>query len=184
MTEHGGLNSDKTYNLKDPLTKKWSDYTRVKQSNSMIGDKNPNYGNTWTQEHKNAASKKRKGVTLENRIGKDKADLVKVKMSKSQTGRKHPDDVKEKIRKANEGENNPAYGMGDRQRGKDNPMWGKESPTRKSVQQYTKEGVFIKEYDYISQVVEDGYNIGNVCNCANNKANYKTHKGFIWKFKE
>jgi len=73
LIEHGGLNSDKTYNLKDPLTKKWSDYVKVKQSKSMIGENNPNYGNTWTQEQKDAASKKRKGVTLENRIGKGKS---------------------------------------------------------------------------------------------------------------
>lgn len=184
LTEHGGLNSDKTYNLKDPLTKKWSDYTRVKQSNSMIGDKNPNFGNTWTQEQKNAASKKRKGVTLENRIGKDKADLTKQKMSESQTGRKHTDEVKEKIRQANIGENNPAYGKGDRQIGDKNPMWGKPCNTRQPIQCFTKEGVLVKEYDFISQVKEDGFGPSNVMYCARGVKNYKSSGGFIWKFKE
>lgn len=39
---------------------KWSDYTRVKQSKSMIGADNPNYGNKWSQEQKDEASKKKK----------------------------------------------------------------------------------------------------------------------------
>lgn len=160
----------------------WSDYTKVKQSKNMSGQNNPNYDNKWTEERKVEQSNKRKGITLEERIGKNKADLAKAKMSKSQTGRKHPDGVKEKIRQANIGENNPAYGMGDRQRGENNPMYGKESPARKPVQQYTKEGELLKEYEYLSQVLEDGFHIGNVGSVCNGKL--KTHKGFVWKFKE
>lgn len=182
LIEYGGLNSDKTYNLKDPLTKKWSDYVKVKQSKSMIGENNPNYGNTWTQEQKDAASKKIKGVTLENRVGKDKADLTKQKMSESQIGRKHPEEVKEKIRQANVGDKNPAYGKGDRQIGDKNPMFGKPSIKRKAIQQYTKDGIFIKEYEFLSQVTDDGFHIGNVGAAANGKL--KSSGGFIWKFKE
>ena len=182
INEYGGINSKLNYNLKDPLTMKWSDYTRVKQSKSMIGDNNPNYGNTWTQEQKDAASKKRKGVTLENRIGKDKADLTKQKMSESQIGRKHPEEVKEKIRQANVGDKNPAYGKGDRQIGVKNPMFGKPSIKRKAIQQYTKDGLLVKEYEFLSQVTDDGFHIGNVGAAANGKL--KSSGGFIWKFKE
>lgn len=183
INEYGGINSDLNYNFKDPLSMKWSDYTRVKQSKSMIGADNPNYGNKWSQEQKDEASKKKKGISLEERVGKEKADLIKENMRLSQTGRKHPDEVKEKIRKANEGENNPAYGKGDRQAGDKNPMWGKASIQRKPVQQYTKDGIFIKEYDYLTQVAEDGFNIGNVGSVCNNKPKYKSAGGFIWKFK-
>ena len=259
INEYGGINSKLNYNLKDPLTMKWSDYTRVKKSKSMIGENNPNFGRKWTQEQKDDASKKRKGVTLENRIGKDKADLVKQKMSESQTGRKHPEEVKEKIRQANVGENNPAYGKGDRQVGDKNPMFGKHhtketkkllslssknkivsyetklkmsesaknryktekkhteevkekirqanvgdknpmfgkgdrqigdknpmfgkpSIKRKAIQQYTKDGIFVKEYEFLSQVTDDGFHIGNVGAAANGKL--KSSGGFIWKFKE
>jgi group I intron endonuclease len=181
INKYGGINSKLNYNLKDPLTMKWSDYTRVKQSKSMIGDKNPNYGNTWSQEQKDVASKKRKGVTLENRIGKGKADLTKQKMSESQIGRKHPEEVKEKIRQANVGDKNPAYGKGDRQIGDKNPMWGKANKNRKPVQQYTKDGIFVKEYEYLTQVLDGGFNVGNVGNVCNGKA--KSAGGFIWKFK-
>jgi group I intron endonuclease len=182
INEYGGINSELTYNLKDPLTNEYSNYTRVKKSKSIIGENNPNFGNTWTQEQKDSLSKKKKGVTLEERIGKEKADLVKQKMSKSQTGlKKHTEESKDKIRQANLGDKNPAYGKGDRQVGNKNPMWGKESIKRKSVLQYTKEGVFVKEYEYLAQVFDDGFHIGNVCQAANGKL--KSSGGFIWGFK-
>ena len=182
INEYGGINSDNNYNLKDPLTMEWSDYTRVKHSKNMTGENNPNFGNKWTENQKKEQSDKRKGVTLEERIGKDKADLAKSKMSKSQTGRKHPEDVKEKIRQANVGENNPFYGKGYTQLGENNPMWGKDSINRKQIQQYSKDGVLIKEYDYLSQVIEDGFNIGNVSGVCNGRG--KTSGGYIWRFKE
>ena len=119
---------------------------------------------------------------MEERIGKDKADLAKEKMRKSQTGRKHPEDVIDKIRQANIGKKNPAYGMGERQLGEKNPMWGKMSVKRKSVQQYSKDGVFIKEYEYLAQVLDDGFHIGNVGSVCNGKL--KSAGGFVWKFKD
>lgn len=86
------------------------------------------------------------------------------------------------MRQNNAGEKNPAYGMGDRQRGYKNPMFGKVAKNRKPVLQYTKEGVFIKEFEFLSQVKEIGINPSNVLYCANGK--YKTCGGFIWKFKK
>lgn len=184
INEYGGINSYLNYNLKNPLTNEFSDYVKVKQSKTMTGKNNPNFGNKWTDEMKQKLSNSKKGVTLEERLGKEKADLVKEKMRQSQTGRVHPEEVKEKIRQHNIGEKNPAYGMGDRQRGEKNPMWGKESENRKPILQYTKDGILVKEYDFISQVHEDGFSIGNVSNCARKIKGYKSHKGFIWKYKE
>jgi hypothetical protein len=259
INKYGGIDSESNYNLKDPVTKEFSDYLKVEIKKSMSGEKNPNYGNNWSEEQKDVASKKRKGVTLENRIGKYKADLTKQKMSESQIGRKHPEEVKEKIRQANVGDKNPAYGKGDRQVGDKNPMfgkhhtketkkllslssknkivsdetklkmsesaknryktekkhteevkekirkanvgdknpmwgkgdrqigdknpmWGKPSIKRKAIQQYTKDGIFVKEYEFLSQVTDDGFHIGNVGAAANGKL--KSSGGFIWKFKE
>jgi group I intron endonuclease len=258
VNEYGGVNSKLNYNLKNPLTNEFSDYVKIKQSKNMLGKNNPNYGNRWDEEKKKKLSEERKGKTLEERIGKEKAELAKQKMSKSQTGRKHPkevkekirqanigennpaygkgyrqlgeknpmwgkhlsneakdklrqfhlgkvvsdetrkkmsesaknrkklisEEVKEKIRQANIGENNPAYGKGYRQLGKNNPMWGKPCSTRKPIQCFTKEGVLVKEYDFISQVKEDGFNPSNVMYCARGVKKYKTSGGFIWKFKE
>jgi group I intron endonuclease len=184
LNEYGGLNSNNTYNFKDPKTKEWSEYTKVKQSKSMLGENNPNYGNKWSEEQKEKLSKMKKGKTLEDRIGKERAELAKQKMSKSQKGRKHPEEVKEKIRQANIGENNPAYGKGDRQRGENNPNYNKPMPNRKPVLKLNKEGELIKEYEFLDQVKEDGFNPSNVMYCANGVKGYKQSKGFYWKWKE
>lgn len=182
IDEYGGINSELNYNLKNPLTMEWSDYVKIKSSKIMSGENNYNFGKKWTQEQKDKQSIERKGISFEQMMGKEKADIAKENMRKGQLGRKHPDEVKEKISKANQGSNNPAYGMGDRQRGDKNPMWGKAAKTRKPVLQYSKEGEFIKEFEFLSQVKELGLNPSNVLYCATGK--YKTCGGFIWKFKE
>ena len=179
---HGGLNNKKIYNMKNPLTNEYSDYTKVKVSKIMLGENNPNFGNKWTDEQKENLSKKKKGKTLEERIGTEKSKLAKEKMSKSQKGRKHPEEVKEKIRQANIGDKNPAYGKGDRQMGENNPMWGKPMPTRKPILKLNDFGDIVKVYDFLTQVKEDGFNPTNVMNCANGKVGYKKSKGFYWKW--
>lgn len=182
INEYGGINSKLNYNLKDPLSKEWSDYTRVKQSKSMIGEKNPNFGRIWTQEQKDKLSSDRIGISFEERMGKELADLAKINMRNSQLGRKHTQEVKDKISKANQGENNPAWGMGEKQAGEKNHMWGKPNKNRKMVEQYTTEGILVKVYDYLTQVSDDGFHIGNVGSVCNGKL--KSSGGFIWKFKE
>lgn len=183
INEYGGINSELNYNLKDPLTKKWCDYIRLKQCKIMAGENNPNFGNKWSKEQKEKLSKVRKGKTLEEVLGVNDAKLSKLKMSKSQKGRKHPEEVKEKIRQANIGEKNPAYGKGYRQVGEKNPMWGKAASTRKGVLQMNENGDIIKEYNFLSEVKTYGFNPSNVLNCANGKNGYKTSKGFYWKWK-
>lgn len=182
INEYGGVNSKLNYNLKDPTSKEWSDYVRVKQSKKMLGENNPNFDKKWTKEQKDKLSKKKKGITLEERIGKEKADLIKERMSKSQRGRKHKKESIEKIRQANVGENNPAYGKGDRQLGENNPMWGKPQKTRKSVVRLDLNGELIKEYSYIQEVREDNLSYGSVWSCINGRL--KTYKKSKWMYKE
>lgn len=178
---YGGLNNKKIYNMKDPLTNEYSDYTKVKVSKIMSGENNPNFGNKWTDEQKENLSKKKKGKTLVEMVGEEKAKKAKEKMSKSQKGRKHPEEVKEKIRQANIGENNPMFGKGYKQVGKNNPMFGKTQKNRRPIQQLTKEGILVKEYDFISDVINYGFFVGNVWSVCNGK--FKTYRGFIWKYK-
>ena len=147
---HGGLNSDKLYNLKDPLLNEYSDYVRNKMSKNNTGENNPNYGNKWTKDMKEKAANRKKGKTWEEIFGEEKAKEMKEKASKSQEGRVHSEETKNKIRQHNVGEKNPAYGKGDRQRGDKNPMFGKASSQRKSILQFDKKGNFIKEYDFLS----------------------------------
>jgi group I intron endonuclease len=77
---YGGINNDNVYNLKDPLLNEYSEYVRKKISQSNAGVNNPNYGNKWTDEMKEKVSKLKKGITLEERIGKEKSDFAKEKL--------------------------------------------------------------------------------------------------------
>lgn len=182
IDHYGGINSNDTYNLKDPLLNEHNDYVRGKISKANSGENNPNYGNKWTDEQKENMSKSRKGKSWEELHGKDKAKEMRENASESQIGREHSEETKEKIRKANIGEKNPAYGKGDRQLGDKNPMFGKPAKHRRSVVQFDKEGNFIKEYDFINQVIECGFNAGNVAMAA--KGKLKSSGGYIWKYKE
>jgi hypothetical protein len=182
INENGGINSKLNYNMKNPLSMQWSNYVRVKQSKNMLGENNPNFGNKWSEEKKKTQSNKRKGVTLEEKIGVEKAKLAKERMSKSQEGRKHSETTINKIRQANVGQNNPAYGNGDRQKGKNNPMWGKESSKRIPIVKLDLENNFLKDYPFLIDVKKDGFNFGNVGSVC--KGKLKTSGGFKWMYKE
>ena len=55
----------------------------------------------------------------------------------------------------------------------------------KAILQYTKEGIFIKEFDSISDAARDlEIGLGNLWECLNKKYGRKTAGGFIWKYKE
>ena len=59
------------------------------RSKANKGSANPNFGNKWTQEQKNNLSKQKKGKSLEQIMGKERADIAKEKMSKAHKNRKH-----------------------------------------------------------------------------------------------
>lgn len=60
---------------------------------------------------------------------------------------------------------------------------GKNHHFAKKVYQYTREGEFVKEWDYMSLAAKElkinKANIGEVCN-----GNRKTAGGFIWKYEK
>lgn len=179
---YGGINSDQVYNLKDPLLNEHSDYVKNKMSKNNMGENNPNYGHEWTTEMKKRESDRKKGKSWEELYGEEKANEMKKNAAKSQEGRTHSEETKDKIRQHNIGEKNPSYGKGDRQRGDKNPMFGKAALHRRAILQFEKNGNFIKEYEFICQVKDDGFNIGNVGAAV--KGNLKSAGGFIWKYKE
>jgi len=179
---YGGINSKDTYNLKDPLLNEHNDYVKSKLSKATSGENNPNYGNKWSDEQKENMSKSRKGKSWVEIYGEDKASEMRENASESQKGREHSEKTKEKIRQANIGEKNPFYGKGYTQLGENNPNYGKESSQRKILLQFNKEGDLIKEYEFLSQVKEGGFHIGNVASAA--RGELKSSGGFIWKYKE
>lgn len=53
----------------------------------------------------------------------------------------------------------------------------------KGVLQYTKEGVFIKDWNSLSEIEKElGYSAGNICSCC--KKRIKTAYDYIWRYKE
>lgn len=53
----------------------------------------------------------------------------------------------------------------------------------KSINQYSKDGEFIKRWDCIRDIERElGYSHQNISMCANGK--YKSSHGFIWRYKE
>lgn len=52
----------------------------------------------------------------------------------------------------------------------------------KSVIQYTKDGEFVREWSSTNECGRNGFNQGHVSSCCIGKR--KSHKGFIWKYKE
>lgn len=51
----------------------------------------------------------------------------------------------------------------------------------KIVLQYTKDGEFIRKWESIRECGRNGFKISNISSCCIGKR--KTHKGFIWKYK-
>lgn len=179
---YGGINCESVYNLKDPLLNEHSDYVKSKLSKNNSGENNPNYGHEWTEEMRQKASESRIGKTWEERLGEEKAKAAKEKLANSNKGRKHSEETKQKLRELNSGEKGTAYGKGYRQLGEKNPMFGKPSVSRKPILQFDKDGNFIKEYEYVSDVKKDGFHIGNVASAA--RGELKTSGGFVWKYKD
>lgn len=54
----------------------------------------------------------------------------------------------------------------------------------KPVLQYTIDGTFIREWESITEAQRNGFHSGTIINCCRGKKRYKTHKGYVWKYKE
>lgn len=52
----------------------------------------------------------------------------------------------------------------------------------KPVLQYTKGGELVREWNSITEAERNGFSSGDIWSCCNGR--YKSHKGFIWKYKE
>lgn len=60
--------------------------------------------------------------------------------------------------------------------------YSRKSPKSRAICQLDTDGNLIKEYEKISDVVDDGYNRTGVVSCLTGK--YKTSCGFLWCYKE
>lgn len=96
-------------------------------------------------------------------------------------------EIKKKIGTSNSGKNKKGMKQPESQRIKlreNSFLKGKKGllsiHSTKEIYQYTKNGVFIRKYDYISQVSDYGFDKG--CVIAVAKGRRATHKGYKWKY--
>ena len=129
--------------------------TRNKKiSDSKKGENHPMYGKHHTEETKQKISKANKGKNSPM-YGKHHTEETKQKISEIHKGKKLSEETKQKMSKAK---------------------------TKKPILQYTKDMVFIREWDSATQV-EKELNIGHSHISACCKGKQKSSGGYIWKYK-
>lgn len=139
----------------------------------LIGEKNPFYGKTHSEETRRKISKSLKGVKH--------SEESRRKMSESRSGEKnimfgkhHSEETRRKIRKSLKGKIPPNKGkqMSEEQKKK----------LSKTVLQLSLTGELIREWSSVSECSRNGFYQSAVSECCCEKR--KSHKGFIWKYKE
>jgi hypothetical protein len=148
-----------------------------------------NIGRLFTDEHKNNISKSNMGISKNKGILREK--YIGLKISKSNMGRKHSDEHKNKISQALTGIKRSqqtkdkisisSTGKVKTQEHKSNISKKLLGNTNKNkiVDQYTLDGIFIKEWISVTEAKK--YINGDIYACCTGKQNQAG--GFIWKYK-
>ena len=120
------------------------------------------------------------------------------KLSESLKGKTLSEEARKKISEARKGKSAPNKGkpmseearkkMSDAKKGKPSPNKGKpmseeqKKKLSKKVLQFTLNGEFIREWPSFAECERNGFYGTAVCKCCQGKQ--KTHKGFVWKYKD
>jgi len=118
----------------------------------------------------NGTSEETKRKQSDAKRGKITSEETKRKQSEASKGKKKSEEHREKLRNMKHTKETIEK------------MCKSKEKFKKPVGQYDKDGNFLKEYPSVNSVKLDGYSPYNVSSCCNNRPDYKTHKGFIWKF--
>lgn len=181
-----------------------------KLASTRIGNKNPNYGNRWSEEQKKQAS-----VRIKRRM---EDPLIKSKLSalaSTRTGSKNPNygnkwseeqrktasetskkfmfehpELRQKLRDMATqqiGERNPFYGKRHSEQSKQKMREhsnnsGINNGRCRPVVQLSASGEFIRELPYMNAFNQLGFDSGNIRECC--KGRKKQYKGFKWMYKE
>ena len=96
------------------------------------------------------------------------------RIGKARKGKKHSEETKRKIRKTLKGKKHSE---------ETKRKISENNPNRKPILQFTKECIFIREWDSITSInIELNIHIGGICMCCKGKR--KSAGGFIWRYKE
>ncbi len=163
---------------------KHSEETKEKQSRlrkgKYIGEKHPNFGKKRSEEWCKNQSELRKGTNTGNKNPMfGKTGVLAPCFGRSgekhpMFGKKHSDETKEKQKISHKGlfsgEKHPMFGRK-----------GSKNSCSKPVLQFTKEGIFVKEWDSLASVQRELsiYTSSLALVCAN-KRNHAG--GFVWKY--
>ena len=129
-----------------------------KMSEAKIGEKNPNFGKHFSEEHKRKISDNHADFSGENNpnFGKHHSEETKRRISEANTGKHFSEESKRKI---------------------------SQSMGVNGILQFSKDGELIAEYSSIHEAErQTGCKNQNICACC--KGKYKSCGGFIWKYKE
>lgn len=127
-------------------------------------------GSKQSEETKNKISSKLKGRTSPNK-GKIASDETRLKLSKARKDKKLSDTHVENIRQSKLGDKNPFYGKTVKE----------EHKVCKKINQYTKDMVFIKEWNSITECAKSlNTRIGGIS--AALTGTRKHHLGFIFTY--
>ena len=117
--------------------------------------------------------------------GRPKTEEHRRKLSKAKMGISHPfsEEAKRKLSAARMGHpvaEATRKKLSESRKGK---HCGVNNPSARKVAQYTKDGEFIKSWDYATQAsCELGIHLGNLIQCC--RGNLKSCGGFIWRYYE
>jgi hypothetical protein len=124
----------------------------------MSGERNPNFGKPLSEETKSKLRDALKGRII--------PDDVRQKTSKTMKGVPKSEETRKRMSEARKGYNSPK---------------GKESKKAIPVDQYDKDGNFIKSFGSIADAADElGCQRSGICFCL--KGRIKTSAGFIWKY--
>ena len=130
-------------------------------------------GKQFSEETRRKLSDANKGKTLSEEARKKMSDAKKGKPAPNK-GIPMSEEARKKMSDAKKGKPSPNKGI---------PMSEEQKKKlSKKVLQFTLNGEFIREWPSFAECERNGFYGTAVCKCCQGKQ--KTHKGFVWKYKD
>ena len=165
--------SEETRRKMSESHKNISDETRKKMSNSHKGKPSPTKGKHHSEETKQKISESTSGEK-NPMFGKHHSEEAKKKIGAVHKDKHPSEESRRKMSESRMGEKNHFFG-------KHHSEETKQKMSKK-VLQFTLDGELIREWNSIKECGRNGFSQSAVCLCCQGKQ--KTHKGFVWKYKD